>query len=1138
MSEFIHLHNHTHYSLLDGACRIPELVKKAKKFKMKAIAITDHGNMFGAISFYKEVLKAGLKPIIGFEAYIAPNSRKDKSPGKTGETTSYHLLLLAQNYTGYGNLMKLSSIGYLEGFYYKPRIDREVLEKYSEGLIVLSSCIKGEIPYKIINGDYTAAKKRAEYFKDLFGDNFYLELQDHGLKQEEIANRGLLTLSKELNIPVVATNDTHYLQSDHSEAHDILLCIQTGKDRDDTSRLRFSSDQLYFKTSEEMADLFKDIPEALRNTLEIAEKCNISFNFKKHYMPKFAIPEGANTLEVYLEKKAWEGLEKRYAEITPEIKNRLQYELKVIADMGFAGYFLIVRDFIKTAKENSIPVGPGRGSAAGSLTSYSLGITDVDPIKYNLLFERFLNPERVTMPDIDIDFCYEQRDKVIDYVRKKYGDENVTQIITFGSMNARGVIRDVGRVLNIPYGDVDKIAKLIPLNMDLQSTLQDVPDFKKVCYKDELHRQLIENSLVLEGFARHASTHAAGVVIAPDELTNYVPLFKPSKGDVTTQYDMKSLKDVGLLKMDFLGLRTLTVIDHTLNALKKKGIDIDISLLPLDDEKTFKIFSKSETTGIFQFESEGMREYLRKLQPECIEDLIAMNALYRPGPMKWIDNFITNKNGENTVKYLHPAMEEILKETYGVIVYQEQVMQIASKLAGFSLGEADVLRSAMGNKKIKLMREQQNSFVEGAVKNEIPESTAVEIFKLINEFAGYGFNKSHSTCYSIIAYQTAYLKAHYPREFMAANLTSEMGNSDRVVVLINECKRMGIEVLPPDINESTANFTVTENDIRFGLGAVKNVGLRAIESIRETRKNKGRITSIFDLSRRINLRLVNKKVIESLIQVGAMDSIEGNRAQKMAVLEKSISIGQAFQQESEANQTSIFENDEMDKQIDIALPHIEDWLHSDKLAMEKELLGIYVSGHPLEKYEDEVNSFASPNISGLAETKTGCKVRLCGIINNVKILFDRKKNQMAFFVMEDFTGSVRNIVFSKVYEMYKNLIKADNLVVVIGKNDRSGEKSESSILVDEIIPLEQAKERFVKQLSLSINTGVITDSDVEKVEKLFSRHPGSCPVYLNIKSDNETELLLKSKKHQINPTTEVLFELRNIFGRENVWIEG
>ena len=1142
MSTFVHLHNHTHYSLLDGACRIEDLVHSAKQFKMPAIAITDHGNMFGAIHFYQKVLKAGLKPIIGMEAYIAPKSRLEKSGGKGGKDTAYHLILLARNLDGYKNLMHLSSIGYLEGFYYKPRIDKEVLEAHAEGLIVLSGCIKGEISSLILHGDMKGAHKAAGFYKDLFGEHFYLEVQNHGIAEEETAMKGLLELSKTMDIPVVATNDTHYLKREDAEAQDVLLCIQTNKDLDDPQRLRFSTDQIYFKSPEEMADAFKETPDVLKTSLEIAEKCHVVLDFDTLHLPHFTLPEeeSVDSLDEYLEKKASEGLRKRFADVTPDLEKRLTYELSVIKRMGYAGYFLIVADFIDHAKSRHIPVGPGRGSAAGSLVSYAIGITDVDPIQYGLLFERFLNPERVSMPDIDIDFCYEQRDAIIDYVKQKYGEKNVTQIITFGSMNARAVIRDVGRVLKIPYGDVDRIAKLIPfqIGMTLDVAYKKVPEFRELCDQDETHRKLLAHARVLEGIARHASTHAAGVVIAPGELTQYVPIFKSSNGDVTTQYDMKSVESIGLLKMDFLGLRTLTVINHTIQALRKNGVEIDIRRIPYDDEETYRIFLRGETIGVFQFESSGMREYLRKLQPESIEDLTAMNALYRPGPMEWIDDFISRKRGRTKVEYLHPLLEPILEETHGIIVYQEQVIQIASALGGFSMGKADLLRRAMGKKRPDLMQEQRNAFVEGAKNKGIPAETANSIFDLMDRFAGYGFNKSHATGYSIVAFQTAFLKAHHPKEFMAANLTSEMGNTDRVVILIDECRRMGIDVFPPDMNESQADFTVTGEGIRFGLGAVKNVGKGAIQSIVEAREKEGKFETIYDFCMRVNLRLVNKKVVESLIQVGAMDSLEGNRAQKMAVVTKSLSVAQSAQQNADRGQTTIFGEEVSATELYPDLPQIDAWSQSEKLRREKELLGFYVSGHPLLKYKDDVDAFAMPKLEHIDDTATGQTVRICGIITEIKTLFDRKDKPMAFFTMEDFSGTGRVIAFSDFYGKNKDLIEKDEMVVVSGTVDRRNDRDEVSILASKIVPLEQARDHFTKRLSMNIESERLADEEMDRVKMLLEKMRGSCPIYLNIKSTDGNEVLLKSKKYAVRPTLELLNDLRLVLGDENVWIEG
>jgi len=1142
MSSFVHLHNHTHYSLLDGACQIEDLVKSAHQFKMPALAITDHGNMFGAIKFYKETLNAGIKPILGMEAYVAPKSRFEKSPTKDGGEKAFHLVLLARNLDGYKNLMKLSSIGYLDGFYYKPRIDKEVLQNHAEGLIALTGCIKGEIPFKIIHEDYEGAKNAAGFYKDLFGENMYLEIQNHGMAEEAKALQGILHLSRELDIPVVATNDTHYLKQEHAKAQDILLCLQTNKDLNDPNRLRFSTDQLYFKSQKEMAELFKEIPYVLQTTLEIAEKCHLVLDFETLHLPHFAVPEGAGvfTLDEYLEQKAREGIKRRYPVVTQEIEDRLAYEISVIKRVGYSGYFLIVMDFINYARAQEIPVGPGRGSAAGSIVSYALGVTDVDPLKYGLLFERFLNPERVSMPDIDIDFCYEQRDRIIDYVKKKYGEQNVTQIITFGSMNARGVVRDVGRVLKIPYGEVDQIAKMIPaqLGMTLDTALKKSSELRELCEKNESYQKMMEYARVLEGFARHASTHAAGVVIAPGDLTQYVPLFKSSQGDVTTQYDMKSLESVGLLKMDFLGLRTLTVIDYTVRSLKEKNVAIDIHTVPLNDPDTFHIFAEGETVGIFQFESSGMRECLKKLQPESIEDLTAMNALYRPGPMEWIDDFIARKHNRTQVTYLHPLLEPLLKETHGIIVYQEQVIQIASELGGFSMGKADLLRRAMGKKRPDLMQEQRNAFVEGAMKKGIPEETAASIFDLMDRFAGYGFNKSHATCYSIIAYQTAYLKAHYPLEFMAANLTSEMGNTDRVVVLIDECRRMGIDVLPPDVNESDVHFIVTEKGIRFGLGAVKNVGRGAIQSMVAARNRVGPFHTIFDFCQSINLRLANKKVLESLIQVGAMDSLEGTRAQKMAVLAKAMSLAQAAQHQADLGQTSIFEEQVSKTSLYLELPKVEPWSQADKLRREKALLGFYVSGHPLLKFEDEVKAFCYPVLTNLGDVPTGQAVRVCGIITEVTKRLDRKDQLMAFFALEDFSGSVRVIAFADVCEKYRPLIKEDGMVVVLGKLDRRDDRGEASILASEILPLEEARQRFTKRVALNIDANALADGERDRVIMLLEKFPGACQVYINIKMNERDEFLLRSKKYEINPTPELIHDLRLVLGNENVWIEG
>ncbi|NQT26715.1 DNA polymerase III subunit alpha, partial [candidate division KSB1 bacterium] len=1083
----------------------------------------------------------GLKPIIGFEAYMAPGSRLDKQKhSETGK--AYHLILLAKNRTGYVNLMKLTSIGYVEGFYYRPRIDREVLEKHKEGLIVLSSCISGEVPYMIINDDYDAAKRAAVWYQEQFGDDYYLEIQNHGITEEVKALKGLAKLSQELDIPLVATNDTHYLKQEHAEAHDILLCIQTGKDYDDPKRMRFTSDQIYFKSPAEMAEAFKDHPESLDITLDIAEKCDLTFDLETHHFPKFHIPADAEEqdMDAYITKIAWKGIRERIKEITPEIEERLNFELAVIQKMGYSSYFLITMDFICYAKSNGIPVGPGRGSAAGSLVSYAMGITNVNPLDYDLLFERFLNPERVSMPDIDIDFCYERREDVIDYVRKNYGgDTNVTQIITFGSMNARGVIRDVGRVLQIPYGEVDQIAKLIPINTNLEEAYEKVPDFRTICEQSEINKKLLTNARVLEGLARHASTHAAGVVIAPGELTDYVPLFKPPQGEVTTQFAMKSLESVGLLKMDFLGLRTLTVIDYTIKALKKRGIDLDIQTIPLDDPKTYEIFANGETVGVFQFESAGMRDYLKRLLPKSIDDLIAMNALYRPGPMKFIPDYISRKHGKSKVEYTHPMLEPHLNETQGIIVFQEQVMKIAASLGKFSLGKADILRRAISKKDKKLMAKLGADFIVGAEENGIPEKTADEIYKMIEKFAEYGFNKSHAACYSIVAYQTAYLKTYYPAEFMAANLSSEMQNTDRIVILLADCRRMNIPILPPDVNESHVDFIDTESGIRFGLGAIKNVGKGAIQSIVESREKHGKFETLFDLCQNLNLRLANKKVMESLIQAGATDSLEGNRAQQMVLIEKAVAMAQTIQQQALLGQYSIFGESEDQAATYPELPDLEEWKEKDLLLHEKEMLGLYLSGHPLEKFKDEIEAFARPAIELLTEYESGCKVRLCGMLSQVQKKFDKKGRPFAFFQIDDFTGSARCLAFADVFEKIQTLMENDNIVVLTGKLDRRDEGDECTIMANEMISIDSAAESLVKRITLVLDSQRVQNGEIEHIKQLTKRFPGDCPIDFEVELEEGKEFVrLRSKTCRVRPSAALLSELNQVIGKEHVQLAG
>jgi DNA polymerase-3 subunit alpha len=1140
---FVHLHTHTHYSLLDGACRIDDLVSAAKAFHMPALAVTDHGNMFGAVEFYQKAIKAGLKPIIGCEIYVAPGDRKDKSSPRGIADASYHLILLVKEKRGYENLMRLSSIGYLEGFYYKPRVDKEVLAQYKEGLIALSACLKGEVARAIMRERLDQAKEIASFYKDLFGPgNFYLEIQNHGIEEETKVVQGLIEIGADLGIPVVATNDCHYLRKRDAKAHDILLCLQTGKDRDDPNRLRFSTDEAYFKSPQEMVDLFSETPAAIESTLDIADQCNLLLEFGRPHLPRFTVPKGFESLDTYLEMMARQGLVERYSRVTPGMEERLEYEINSIARMGYSGYFLIVKDLIDYARKEGVAVGPGRGSAAGSLVSFALRITDVDPLKYGLIFERFLNPERVTLPDIDIDFSDWGRDKVIEYVKRKYGEENVTQIITFGTMAARGAIRDVGRVLKLTYGEADRLAKLVPyeLGMTLEKALK-TQELREVVESDERYQELMEYAQTLEGLARHASTHAAGVVITPDKLTKYVPLFKSTKGEVTTQYDMKSVEEIGLLKMDFLGLRTLSVIQEATEMIAvNRGIGLDWRHISIDDGKTFELLSRGDTVGVFQFESTGMRDYLRKLKPECLEDMIAMNALYRPGPLSgdMIDDFIHRKHGLTPITFEHPSLEPILKETYGVIVYQEQVMHIASQLAGFSLGKADLLRRAMGKKQADIMAEQREEFVAGAMGNGIEESLANKIFDLMAYFAGYGFNKSHSAAYAHIAYQTAYLKAHYPLEFMAATMSSEMENTDRIVVLMDECRRMGIEVLPPDVNESQARFRVAETRLRFGLGAIKNVGLGAIDSIVAARRDRGPYASLFDFCRRVDLRLVNKRVIESLIQSGAMDSLEGNRAQLMGIIEQAVEAAQSYQNDRMRGQTSFFDVSDAENGFDSSfqkLPDIQEWPASETLAKEKAVLGFYVSGHPLAKYTDEIASFSTHAVNTLETARDGESVALGGSILSVKQITDRKGNPMAFVTLEDFTGSVESLVFSDLYEKRRSIISGGTMVLMRGKI--STKEDEVKIVAQDIIPLSEVRKTVPTTVHINVSTAGLEDDAVEQLGAILERSPGQCAVCLHVNSIHDGPILVKANRFRVSPTSEVFSQVRSLFGEESIWLE-
>jgi len=1138
-ANFVHLHTHSQYSLLDGACKIDPLIELAKKYKMPALAITDHGNLFAAAEFYKKATKAGIKPIIGTEAYVAAGSRLDKRPSGKYPDGGFHLVLLAKNRTGYQNLIRLSSLGYLEGFYHRPRIDKELLRENSDGIIALSACLKGEVNWNLLKGNVDIAVEAALELQEIFGEgNFYLEMQNHGIDKEEMLLPMINTIHRQTGIPLVATNDCHYLYREDWEAHDALLCIQTGKLISDSDRMRYSTDQIYFKSPEEMTELFADHPDAIENTIKIAEACNLEMEMGHFHLPHFPIPEPHKDVEEYLHHLAKEGLKERYKKITDEHTKRLEYELGVIKQMGFAGYFLIVKDFIDHARTINVPVGPGRGSAAGSLVSYCLGITNIDPIKYSLLFERFLNPERISMPDIDIDFADRGREKIIDYVVKKYKEENVCQIITFGTMAARGVLRDVGRVLGLPYSDVDKIAKMVPfaVKMTLDQALIDNPDLKALYEKDQRIKKLIDLSKTLEGLARHASTHAAGVVIAPDNLTKYIPLFKGSKGEITTQFDMKMTEEIGLLKMDFLGLRTLTVIQDCLQMVEENFEKIiDIDEIDLHDKKVYKLFTRGDTIGIFQFESAGMRDYLRKLKPENLTDLTVMNALYRPGPLDsgMIDVYIDRKHGRQKVEFLHPKLEKVLKDTYGVIVFQEQVLQIANSLAGYTMGKADFLRKAMGKKVAELMAVQKKEFMDGCHKQKVDPKIATAVFDQIETFARYGFNKAHATGYAYVAYQCAYLKAHYPLEFMAANMTSEMDSSDRIYILMEECRKMNITVLPPDVNESEKGFSVKDKKIRFGLWGVKNVGEAAVEAIVEARKEGGRFENFADFVSRVNLKNLNRRTLESLIAAGAFDSIPGNRAQKTAAVESMLEFGQKVQ--TSTNMVDLFaESGGTVARKEPDLPDLPDWSVSRRLASEKEMLGFYVSGHPLDRFRAELVAFGTVDTNSMDNVKDGREVRLGGIISTIKLMNDKRGNRMAFVTLEDFKGTTEMIVFSDCYEKGKEHVFEDNIIMMQGRvSTREGEAPK--VIVNDLFPLDSLSERFDCQLVIKLDEGT-PERKLAAVENALVKNQGKTPVVVAARRNGD-EYFIKSKRFSVTPNNKLLLKLKEILGDSSVYLQ-
>lgn len=1144
MADFVHLHLHTEYSLLDGMCRISEVTRLAREWKMHSLAITDHGKMFGAIPFYQTALKNGVKPIIGCEFYLAPGSRFEKKGEKAGDAYS-HLTVLARNDAGYLNLMQLSTLAHTEGFYHRPRIDNEILEKHHDGLILLSGCLKSEINAFLLQENEEGAIKSASYYREVFGPDFYLEIQDNGLPEQKQVLPKIITLSKKLGIPLVATNDCHYIHQKDAVAHDALLCIQTGSHVQESKRLRFSSDQFYFRTPQEMEVLFAEIPEALKNTSAIAERCNVELEFGHPKLPRYQPPEGF-TLTEHLQNLVCRGLQKRYNidyhqpdKAQKPIVDRVKNELTVIESMGYPGYFLIIQDIVNFAKENGIVVGPGRGSAAGSVVAYLVGITDIDPLKYGLIFERFLNPDRATLPDIDIDFEDSRRDEVITYVRKKYGENQVAQIVTFGTLSARAVIRDVGRVIGLPYADVDRIAKLVPeeLHITLTETVNREPELANLINTDETMRQLFEISRTLEGLPRHASTHAAGIVISDQPLFNYTPLFLGTNNVITTQYEMNALGDIGLLKIDLLGLKTLSVINNAIKLLSHR-YQWALNDIPLDDRRTYHLLSKSNSFGIFQLESSGMRDLLRKVKPNHFEDLIAILALYRPGPLGsgMVESFVEGKKAPEKVSYDHLILKDILKPTYGVILYQEQVIEIVHRLGGFTLAESDLFRRAMAKKIPEIMEKNREQFIKGAQKNGLTQRLAEKVFNQIIKFSGYGFNKSHSTGYALISYQTAYLKTNHPLEFMAALLTSEIGNTDKITEYIEECSRMHIWILPPCVEESFAHFIVFGNDIRFGLAAVKNVGFGTIESIVQAREKDGPFKNFFDFCRRVDLRTVNKKVLESLIKSGAFDFFNIPRSWLTALVPYVLNNANNYRKDERQNQLTLLTvapttpTDQIPKEI----AHLPEWTEGEILSGEKEVLGFYLSGHPLARYEKVLKRFASQSVRDVPSSKAGTLVRLGGIMEKVQKLISKKTNKrMAIFVFEDLSGKVETIAFPDAFEKFSGFIHSGSIVFLEGKVDNRNGRVQ--ILTSEIVPVSEGIKRYAKKVEVSFFPAGLDEKTIEKFQKILEQYAGSTPLYLKLLFTGKRSVLIKlDGRYGLSPDESFVRLTEEIFGISSV----
>ena len=1154
MADFVHLHVHSEYSLLDGMSRIKDLPVRAKELGMKAIALTDHGVMYGAVDFYKECKKNDIKPIIGCEVYVAPHSRFDKEAGR--DNGYNHLILLAKNKTGYQNLSKLVSLSFVEGFYYKPRIDLEILEKYSEGLICLSACLAGSLSQALIQDDMQKAEEIALWHKRVFKDDYYIEIQHNGLRQQIMINQKLIQLARKLDIPLVATNDAHYLKKEDSYFHEVLLCIQTGKRMSDEDRIRFETQEFYIKSPEEMADYFSEFPDAIENTVKIAEKCNYDFEFGVTKLPNYDVPEEYATHLDYFKDLCYKGIKNRYGEKpAEEVMSRLEYEISVIDKMGYVDYFLIVWDYINYAKSVGIPVGPGRGSGAGSIAAYAIGITDIDPLKYGLLFERFLNPERVSMPDFDVDFCYERRGEVIEYVERKYGKDHVSQIITFGTMAARMVIRDVGRVLDYPYSETDKLAKMIPMevHITIPKALEQNREFKELYESNPSVKQLIDIAIKLEGLPRQASTHACGIVITKDPVDTYVPLYV-NDGNISTQYTMNLLEELGLLKMDFLGLRTLTVISDTEKLVKQnRGIDVEYDK-EMNDPKVYKLWANGESIGIFQFESQGMTNFMKELKPDCLEDIIAGVSLYRPGPMDQIPRYIKGKQNPGHNVYTHPALEPILNVTYGCMVYQEQVMQIVRELAGYSLGRADLVRRAMGKKKLDVMAKEREYFINGqvdengnvlvpgCVRNGIDKESANKIFDEMAEFAKYAFNKSHAAAYSVVSYRTAYLKAYYPEEFMAATLNSFLGNLDKVPIYIYECKRLNIGILKPDINKSFTKFTVQDNKIRFGLGSIKNVGISAIETVISEREKNGEYKSFTDFCERIQSGTVNRKCIECLIKAGCFDEMNQTRATLLASYERILDTINNQGRNSMANQVTMFDLVQPEETVKYQYTVLKELDERELLAQEKEMIGIYISGHPLEKIKEaiqrqtNINSIQIKDLNGenAGNFKDGQNVKYAGTITSVKKKYTKRNTIMAFVTVEDLYGSAEIVVFDSVFSRCDNILVEENIVIVEGRLSIK-EDEDARIIVQNI---KEFSEENNTGDNIRKNTVVIDITELNETQK--ERLKGAIRFFSGDRVNMKISVLDKAQEKPcgaIYLTEEILNQFKEIVGEENVMLK-